>query len=198
MLIEGTVIFFQKRSDNLDKAEGLILHDGDGRLPYRPPPYHFPNGTKFDLAPDFACAVSLEELPTFPILSKPSWKSCIKGKLPEPRRVTAKELFSSGIDSDWIEVEALVVGVAPGGLGFTLVVEIDGLTFLAELPKVVDAAVQAETLMQKRVLLRGIVGSITSMNRQLTDRYFFVPSFDPADSNRRKPGGWKGAVAHDH
>ena len=32
--------------------------------------------------------------------------------------------------------------------------------------------------MQKRVLLRGIVGSITSMKRQLTDRYFFVPSFD--------------------
>jgi hypothetical protein len=28
VLIEGTVIFFQKRSDNLDKAEGLILHDG--------------------------------------------------------------------------------------------------------------------------------------------------------------------------
>jgi hypothetical protein len=86
----------------------------------------------------------------------------------------------------------------PGGLGFTLVVEIDGLTFLAELPKVVDAAVQAETLMQKRVLLRGIVGSITSRERQLTDRYFFVPSFEQLIPIEGNPAAGQDIIAHDH
>ena len=177
VLIEGTVIFFQKRSDNLDKAEGLILHDGTAGC-HIAASLPFPERDKIRPGTRLRVRGVTRGASYFPDIVEAKLEILHQGKLPEPRRVTAKELFSSGIDSDWIEVEALVVGVAPGGLGFTLVVEIDGLTFLAELPKVVDAAVQAETLMQKRVLLRGIVGSITSMNRQLTDRYFFVPSFD--------------------
>lgn len=177
ILIEGTVIFFQKRSDNLDKAEGLILHDGTAGchiasiLP-------FPERDKIQPGTRVRVRGVTSGTSYFPDIIKAKLEILHQGQLPEPRRVTARELFSSRVDSDWVEVEALVVGVAPGGLAFTLVVEIDGLTFLAEVPKVVDAAVRAEALMQKRVLLRGIVGSINSMNRQLTDRYFFVPSFD--------------------
>ena len=177
VLIEGTVIFFQKRSDNLDKAEGLILHDGTAGC-HIAASLPFPERDKIRPGTRLRVRGVTRGASYFPDIVEAKLEILHQGKLPEPRRVTAKELFANSIDSDWIEVEALVVGVAPGGLGFTLVVEIDGLTFLAELPKVDDAAVRAEALMQKRVLLRGIVGSITSRERQLTDRYFFVPSFD--------------------
>ena len=98
--------------------------------------------------------------------------------MPEPRRISGRELFNRPVDSEWVEVEAVVVGVEPGGLAFTLVVEIDGRTFKAEVPKSQDAQQRAATLMQRRVRLQGVVGTIFNEARQLTGRHFFVPSFD--------------------
>ena len=46
-----------------------------------------------------------------------------EGELPAPRRISGRELFSRWVDSEWVEVEAVVVGVEPGGLAFTVVVE---------------------------------------------------------------------------
>lgn len=100
------------------------------------------------------------------------------GELPEPRKVSLAELFSRSVDSEWVEVEAVVVATETGGPDYTLLIEVGGQTFKAYVPNRRDADKLAATLMQKKVRLRGIVGSLFNENRQLTGRHFFVPSFD--------------------
>jgi signal transduction histidine kinase len=77
-----------------------------------------------------------------------------------------------------VEVPAVVVGVETGGPVFTLVVKIDGTIFKANIPIQKDSAQRAAALMQRKVLLRGVVGTISNMYQQMTGRHFFVPSFD--------------------
>lgn len=100
------------------------------------------------------------------------------GALPEPRRVRGGELFDPDLDSEWIEVPATVVGVEPGGLGFTLVLEIQGGTYKARLPLQGDSDARAASLMQEHVRVRGAVRTIPNAQRQMTGRYLLVPSFD--------------------
>lgn len=100
------------------------------------------------------------------------------GELPEPRKVSLADLFSRSVDSEWVEVEAVVVSSEMGGPDYTLVIEVSGQAFKAYVPNRPDADKLAAALMQKKVHLRGIVGSLFNENRQLTGRHFFVPSFD--------------------
>lgn len=114
----------------------------------------------------------------FPDISNATVQILGQGDLPVPRRVIASELFSSKIDSEWVEVDAVVVGVEQGGNGFTVVLEIGGRIFKAAVPPVPDASERAAALMQRHVRLQAIVGTIKNAQRQLTGREFLVPSFD--------------------
>lgn len=100
------------------------------------------------------------------------------GALPEPRRVQGGELFEPDLDSEWVEVPATVVGVEPGGMGFTLVLEIQGGTYKASLPLQSDSDIRAAALMQEHVRVRGVVRTIPNAQRQMTGRYLLVSSFD--------------------
>ncbi len=60
---------------------------------------------------------------------------------------------------------------------FTLDIQVYGSLFKAELPLQQGAEEQAAALMQRPVLVRGILGTIFNRQRQMTDRHFFVPSF---------------------
>lgn len=101
-----------------------------------------------------------------------------KGKLPEPVRPSAGDLFFPGLDSEWVEVPAVVTGYELGDDRLTLSVEVYGLDFKAELPMTPDVEGGAARLMQRPVRLRGIMGTIFNRQRQMTDRHFFVPSLD--------------------
>lgn len=100
------------------------------------------------------------------------------GELPEPRKVSLADLFSRSVDSEWVEVEAVVVATETESPDRTLVIEVGGRNFKAYVPNRPDADKLAAALMQKKVRLRGIVGSLFNENRQLTGRHFFIPSFD--------------------
>jgi hypothetical protein len=69
--------------------------------------------------------------------------------LPEPYRPAADELFQPSLDSDWVEVPAVVTGVETGGLGYTMVVEVFGLEFKADVPPTPDADRRVAALMQR-------------------------------------------------
>lgn len=99
-----------------------------------------------------------------------------KGELPEPVRPVAGEMFSPRLDSEWVEVPAVVTGYEAGDDRLTLSVEVYGLGFKAELPMTPDAESGAAALMQRPVRLRGIMGTIFNRQRQMTDRHFFVPA----------------------
>lgn len=98
--------------------------------------------------------------------------------LPEPYRPNAAEMFLPKLDSDWVEVPAVITGVESAGLGYTLVVEVFGLEFKADIPVVPDAKQRVAELMQRPLLLTGFVGTVFNHQMQMTGRHFFVPSFD--------------------
>lgn len=101
-----------------------------------------------------------------------------KGTLPDPVKPTAGQMFSPELDSEWVEVPAVVTGYEIGDDRVTLAVDVNGLPFKAEVPMCADAEERAAGLMQRPVRLVGVMGTIFNYQRQMTDRHFFVPSFD--------------------
>ncbi len=101
-----------------------------------------------------------------------------KGPLPPPVKPGAGEIFSPQLDSQWVEVPAVVTGYEIGDDRITLAVEVHGLPFKAELPMSPRGEQSAAALLQQPVRLRGIMGTIFNRQRQMTDRHFFVSSFD--------------------
>lgn len=98
--------------------------------------------------------------------------------LPPPLQPTAGQLHSPEMDSEWLEVPAVIIGYEAEASRLTLALEVHGLPFKAELPPGPDTEERAAALMQRPVRLRGVLGTIFNRQRQMTDRHFFVSSFD--------------------
>lgn len=107
-----------------------------------------------------------------------SWEILGQGSIPTPRQLLADEIFSSSNDADWIEVPAVVIGVESGGIAYTLVVEVYGHIFKADVPHTPDAPQRAAALMQRPATMRAIFATVYNNQRQTVGRHFFVPSFD--------------------
>lgn len=114
----------------------------------------------------------------FPRLLSQSCKIIGRSEIPKLHLISADEIFLPQFDTAWVEVPAVVTGVETGGIAFTLVVEVFGQTFKADVPKCPDATVRAAALMQRPVRLRAFLGTVYNPYGQLTGRHFLVPSFD--------------------
>lgn len=101
-----------------------------------------------------------------------------QGTFPEPIQPNAGQLFSPELDTEWVEVPTVITGYEIADERITLAVEVHGLPFKAELPLSPDAQQHAANLMQRPARLCGVMGTIFNHQRQMTDRHFFVPSFD--------------------
>lgn len=101
-----------------------------------------------------------------------------KGVLPKPRQIGEDELLSPALDSQWVEVPAVVTGVESAGLAFTLAVEVHGWKLKVEIPRDEQSAERAAALMQRPVRLQGCAGTVFNTQRQMTGRFFYAPSFD--------------------
>ena len=117
-----------------------------------------------------------------------------RADLPPPHPLAPGEIYQPQFDSGWVEVPALVTGVESGGLAYTLVVEVFGQTFKADIPLAPDSVDRAARLMQRQVRMRAILGTVYNEKQQMTGRHFFVPSFDhlvldgaEADSSTARP-----------
>ena len=108
-----------------------------------------------------------------------------KGSFPKPRLISEDELLSPALDSQWVEVPAVVTGVESDDKTFTLAIEVHGWKLKARIPINEHNAANAAALMQRPVRLQGVAGTLFNPQRQMAGRYFFVPSFDqiiPTDS----------------
>jgi signal transduction histidine kinase len=108
-----------------------------------------------------------------------------EGKLPDPLRIDSSELFAPELDCQWVQVPATITGVETSD-DVVLVAEIAGWNVKLLLPHGENTVERATTLMQRPVIVRGVLGSVFNAHRQLTARHFFVPSFDqiiPAESS---------------
>jgi signal transduction histidine kinase len=177
VLVEGTVIYFHNKLEEGSGAMGFVLHDGNASC-WVGSPAAFPNRHQIRAGSRVRVRGVTSGSTFFPDIRQAVVEVLSQGELPKPRRVTARELFAPNSDSDWVEVEAKIIGVETGGLAFTLVVEIDGLTFKADVPEVKDAKARTAALMQRPILLKALVGSTANKARQLTTRHLLVPSFD--------------------
>jgi signal transduction histidine kinase len=101
-----------------------------------------------------------------------------RSELPPPHPLAPGEIYQPRVDTGWVEVPALVTGVESGGLAYTLVVEIYGQHFKADIPLTPDAVDRAARLMQRQVRMTAVLGTVYNDQHQLTGRHFFVPSFD--------------------
>jgi signal transduction histidine kinase len=112
-----------------------------------------------------------------------------QGSLPTPVQLTADQIFSPEFDSAWVEVPAVVVGYEERDRRLTLDIDVYGLPFKAELPVEARAEERAAGLMQRQVRLRGVLGTIFNRQRQMTDRHFFVSSFDAIEPAEETAAG---------
>ena len=101
-----------------------------------------------------------------------------RAALPPPMKPDAGQLFAPEMDSEWVELPAVVIGYEADATRSTLSLQVHGMPFKAELPTAPDAEKKAAALMQRPVRLQGVVGTIFNRQRQMTDRHLFVASFD--------------------
>jgi signal transduction histidine kinase len=173
-LAEATVIFFARRFNSLyvSDATGCAYVSSQGpamaalrAMPLTPGSRVRVDGTS---APgDFTPHITQQRIELLG-----------SGTLPAPRRVGEAELFSPALDSQWVEVPALVTGVEIDGDSFSLLVEVYGRKFKAPIPQDEHSTERAAALMQRRVRLQGVAGTIFNAERQMTGRDFLIPSFD--------------------
>jgi signal transduction histidine kinase len=168
--IEGTVVFVDS------KYSSIVLHDGKTScwVGIKPPlPSNIQLGSKVRIT-----GLSNIKHSYFANIIEGHAEVLGHGALPPPIQITDRDLFLSQLDSQWVQIEAVVVGTEEGGLGYTLAVEIDGKIFKADVPFQNDAPERAEKLMQRRVKLTGVCATVANEDMQMTDRHFLVPSFD--------------------
>ncbi len=175
--IEGTVIFFENRPTNLDEAEGMVLHDGETGC-WVGLPLPSPFRAKFRPGARVRIAGETHGRSYFPDVKNASIEFLRQGSMPKPRPITSAELFASHLDSQWVEIEGVVVGREPRGVGITLVVEVEGHTLKAGVALEPDADQRAGELIQQRVRIQGVLGTVLNAKSQMTGRHFLIPSFD--------------------
>jgi signal transduction histidine kinase len=170
--IEAVVIYANQSLDE------LIVNDGTASC------YTGVNVTAVELAsrPKVGDRVLLDGVTQsvgfLPQFRTQSWKIIGRGEIPVPYPISADEIYLPQFDTGWVEVPAVVTGVETEGIAFTLVVEVFGQTFKADVPNCPDAAERAAALMQRPVRLRAVLGTVYNPHGQLTSRHFLVPSFD--------------------
>lgn len=100
--------------------------------------------------------------------------------LPAPRLLKEDELLAPSVDSQWLELPAVVIGVENDGLGQTLslVLEVHGWKLKAEVPRDENSEQNVAKLMQRAVRFRGVAGTVFNQQMQMVDRFFYVPSID--------------------
>ena len=169
--IEGVLLQFQPRSKaNFfmhDATAGCAIHTTKG-------------GISGKLAPGDRVLLEgiSESLGYYPTVKDGRVKFLSKGTLPATAKPNAGQLFNPELDSEWVEVPAVVTGYKSADEVITLSIEVFGLPFKAELPQTADAGKWADALLQRPVRMRGVMATLFNGRRQLTGRYFHVASFN--------------------
>ncbi len=178
VVIEGTVIYFESRKTNLDKPEGMVVDDGTAGCWVQTNDRPFVEREKLKPGARVRITGVTHGLSFYPDINKATVEFLGQGSLPEPRILFSKELFAATLDSKWVQVEAVVAGREPGGVGVTLVMEVDGYVVKAGVPAQADIDERVADLMQRRVKLQGVLGTVLNGDGQMTGRHFLVPSID--------------------
>ena len=111
-----------------------------------------------------------------PIIDKGRARVIGSGRMPQPVRVGAAELFSGGYDSQWVEVEGIVQNVVRDATTALLSIVSGSHRFRIVVPDLGERL--PLHLIDTRVRVRGACGSIFNERRQLLSVQVFAPSLE--------------------
>ena len=110
------------------------------------------------------------------------WPSVIRemgtGELPEHRKVSAEELFLPALDCHPVEVQAVVKGTSFSDESLVVDLQIDGWLVKALMPQHEALTRLPWQLIERRVRVRGVVGTHFNDQRQMSGRLLFVPGLE--------------------
>ena len=99
--------------------------------------------------------------------------------VPKPIKVDEQNLFSPDLDCQWVTVSGVLVSAESGKEGQTvLAMELYGWTFKILLPDPSEGAQEFQRFMQQHVRLRAVAATVYNEQRQMTGRYFLMPTPD--------------------
>ena len=127
-----------------------------------------------------------------PVLSCESLTVTGTGPMPKPILVTPENLFQTQLDSQWVQVSGQITRLEMDGdkqLVFTF--EMYGWPMKILVPGDKKTFPEAAQLVQRRVSLQGVAATVFNGRRQMTGRYFCVPSLKNIEvlgpDNAQKP-----------
>jgi len=118
--------------------------------------------TQFDFAPD---------------LMNARWQVIGEGSMPVPKRATLEEMASTGLDSQWVEIEGIVrsASVSPEGRPLQFFLEMTGGRLIGYIPKLTQIP---PGFVDSRVRVTGVCGAQFNQKNQMTGVVVYVPSLD--------------------
>ncbi len=176
--VEGTVLIFMKNPTNKG-AEGMVVYDGTAGC-YVSSPVPFAERARLQPGARVRIkGVTSSQVTYFPFIEKSEVEFLGQGTLPKPRDIPSSQLFDVDLDSEWIEMEGMVVGrEGDADKGVTLVVEVDGNAFKAVVFPQGDVDERVADLVQRRVTFNAVLATVLNAENQMTGRYFLIPSID--------------------
>lgn len=160
----------------LQRENGLFVHDGEEGIYLKMPPEQ---AKSLVLEPGVRLRLHARthEGDFIPRLSCESYERLGNGPLPKPVIVTDANLFSPSLDCQWVKVTGVIVGTEPVvDDQFVFVMQLYGWTVKLLLPVSDALARQAPKLMQRPVTFEGVAATVFNAQRQMTGRYFAIPS----------------------
>ena len=140
---------------------------------------HAPAGAAGLREGDVIELTGVTEQPDFaPQIGDPRWRVVGHAQLPEATAVTFSEMLSSRFDGQWVQVEGTVrtAQVEPHSKLLQLRIFIEGGALAAQIPNY--SASDLRSLIDSRVVVRGICGAIFNTKNQSIGVALYVPSLD--------------------
>ncbi len=176
----AVVTFYDAQTDYLfvqDRTGGVLVQN--------------PRGTNLGLRAGQAVEVEgITRRGTFaPVVAEPTLRVQGKGRMPTALPLTAESLFSGTEEGNWVEVHGIVnsMVVATNKQWLELDVAVLGDSFKANIPGFSKTDPLPTWLVDARVRLRGVAGTVFHQRQQTLGLELFVPSMESIKVVRPAP-----------
>ncbi|WP_269522633.1 sensor histidine kinase [Coraliomargarita parva] len=97
--------------------------------------------------------------------------------MPEPMKLTGEDVFAPDINLQWVEIHGVVIGSKVEEHFLILIVQVEGWMIPVMLPRHENSN-RVRDLMQRAVVIHGVVGTNFNDFSQMTGRLLYVNSLD--------------------
>lgn len=179
--IEGTVLFFERNPNNRENPEGMVVHDGTAGCFVRSKDSLFLERQR--LIPGARVRITGKtnvEKSFYPNVVEATVEYLGQGTMPEPQVLLSRDWFAARLDSQWVTVEAVVVGRASRQRtwGANLIMSLDGYVINARVARIDNFEAEVAEVMQRRVKVQAVLATQKNQQGQMTGRDLFIPSMD--------------------